>query len=411
MGARYILGLLLVIYVVNHVDRQVMNILGEAVKTDLGLSDGQLGLLIGGAFAIFYTFAGLPIARFADRSRRSRIITVALLLWSAMTMLCGFARSFAELLVARIGVGVGEAGCTPPAHSMISDSFPAERRATAISFYSLGVPIGTLFGLILGGYLTDVVGWKTAFLVVGAPGVLLALLAGLTLEEPERGRYDGPARTEVEPLLATLRFMAGMPAMRHALAGSAVQTLFLAGVGAFHTSFLVRVHGLSYTETGLRLGLIAGVTGGIAVFGAGWAADRFGQGDFRWQFWIPAAGAVLSIPFSLVAYSTADATLAVACIAGATIFNHTYSGLTHAIMQALVRPRMRATMSAIGLFAMNIVGFGLGPIVVGVLSDHFGGGAEIRYALLSLIVCMGWAAVHYVLGARTYLRDLEAKAA
>jgi len=404
-SARYTLGLLLVIYVVNHIDRQVMTILAESIRVDLDLSDTQLGLLMGGGFAIFYTFAGIPIARFADRSNRSNIIAAALVIWSAMTVASGLARNFGQLMAARIGVGIGEAGCTPPAHSIISDSFPPERRATALSTYQLGVPIGTLFGLVAGGYLAEGLGWQTAFFVVGLPGVILAIVAKFTLTEPLRGRFDRGVADEVEPLGKTIRFMASMPSMRHVLIGSSVQTLFLFGVGTFHAVFLQRVHGLSISETGLRLGLIAGITGGISVFGAGWLADRLRNRDIRWVWWIPALGAVISLPFSYFAYSTESTSLAVGMIAAATFFNHAYSGVTHAIVQGLVRPRMRATMSAIALFAMNLVGGGLGPVAIGQLSDRFG----LRSAMLLLIVFVAWASVHYVIGARTYARDLEAK--
>ena len=408
-STRYPLGLLLVIYVVNHIDRQVMYILADDIKRDLVLSDGQLGFLMGGGFAIFYACAGLPIARLADRGNRTNVISLALLIWSAMTVASGLAANFMQLLGARIGVGVGEAGCTPPAHSIISDSFPAERRAIALSIYQLGVPFGTLFGLAAGGYLSDVIGWQTAFFVVGAPGVILALVSKLTLREPERGRFDGDATSELESIGDTFRFIARLPSMRHVLIGSALQTLFLAGAGAFHPSFLRRAHEMSGTDAGLQLGLVAGIAGGISVFGSGWLVDRLGLRDARWVWWVPAIGALLSVPFSIVAYTTPSAHLAVAMIAAATLLNHTYSALTHAIMQGLVRPRMRAVMSALALFTMNLVGFGLGPILVGQLSDHFGGGAEIRYALVALIVFVAWASVHYVLGARTYLRDLEAK--
>lgn len=413
---RYTLGLLLVIYVVNHIDRQVMYILAEDVKKDLLLTDTQLGFLIGGGFAIFYTFAGLPIARLADRSNRSTIIAVALLVWSAMTVASGLARNFGQLLAARIGVGVGEAGCTPPAHSLISDTFPPERRASALSFYQLGVPFGTLFGLAAGGYLAEELGWKMAFFVVGAPGVLLALVTKWTLQEPERGHFDVGVDLAQEPIARTFGFIGGLPSLRHVLIGSASQTLFLAGVGAFHAVFLQRVHGYSVSEAGLRLGLIAGIAGGVSVYGAGWLADRLGARDLRWHFWLPAIGAIASVPFSIVAYSTASPALCIAMIAAATLLNHMYSGLGHAIMQGLVKPRMRAVMSAFALFAMNIVGFGFGPVLVGQLSDRLVGGdaaffgfSGIQAALLILIVFVAWAVVHYVLGARTYVRDLEAK--
>ncbi len=405
----YSLGLLLVIYIVNNVDRQVMNILVEPVKRDLSLSDGQIGWLIGGSFALFYTLAGLPIARLADRSNRRNIIALALLVWSAMTVLCGMAKTFPQLLAARIGVGVGEAGCTPPAHSMISDSFAPEKRATAISIYSLGVPFGMLIGLASGGFLADQLGWQSAFLVVGAPGVLLALVTYLTLEEPKRGAFDARGDRAIESVGASLGFMASLPSIRHMLAASAVQTLFLAGVGAFHSSYLVRVHGLTLTQTGLWLGLIAGIAGGSAVFSSGVLADRLGRRDLRWHFWVPAVGALVSIPFSILAYTAESATSAIVWISVATLGNHQYSALGHAVLQGLVKPRMRAVMSATALFAMNFVGFGLGPVVLGELSDYFGGGTAIRKALLALIFCLVWAAVHYLLGARSYQRDLEAK--
>jgi predicted MFS family arabinose efflux permease len=406
---RYALGLLLVIYVVNNIDRQVMNILVEPVKKDLALSDGQIGWLVGFSFALFYTVAGFPIARLADHGNRRNIISLSLLAWSAMTVACGFARSFPQLLAARIGVGVGEAGCTPPAHSMISDTFPVERRASAISIYSLGGPFGMLIGLAFGGYLADEVGWKPAFMIVGAPGVLLSLVTWLTLDEPVRGAFDARGDRAIEPVGTSLRFMAGLPAIRHMLAGSAVQTVFLAGVATFHSSYLVRIHGLSLTQAGLWLGLVAGIAGGTAVFTSGLLADRLGRRDLRWHFWVPAIGGIVSIPFSILAYTAQSAPAAIACIALATLGNHQYSAIGHAVMQSLVKPRMRAVMSAAALFAMNALGFGLGPVILGELSDALGGGAAIRTALLSGIVLLVWAALHYLLGARTYLHDLEAK--
>ena len=407
--ARTTLGLLLVIYVVNHIDRQVMYILAEDVKADLLISDAQLGWLMGGAFAIFYTFAGLPIARLADRGNRTRIITISLLLWSAMTVASGTARGFMGLLAARVGVGVGEAGCTPPAHSMISDVFPPEKRASALSTYSLGVPLGTLFGLAAGGYLAQELGWRSAFFVVGVPGVFLALIAKLYLREPERGRFDTDTDLQQDSLARTFSFIVGLGAMRHVLIATALQTLFLAGAGAFHASFLRRVHGLSGSEAGLTLGLVAGFAGGFSVLAAGWMADRLGTRDVRWHFWIPAIGALVSLPFSFVAYSTGNTSLAVAMIAVATVFNHAYSGLTHTIMQGLVKPRMRATMSAVALFTMNLVGFGEGPVLLGVLSDAYGAEGGLSAALRMLLVFLAWSILHYVLGARSYARDLNAK--
>jgi len=405
----YSLILLLVIYIVNNVDRQIMNILVEPVKKDLGLSDGQIGWLIGGSFALFYTVAGFPIARLADRGNRRNIIAVALVVWSAMTVACGLARTFPQLLAARIGVGVGEAGCTPPAHSMISDTFPLEKRATAISIYGLGVPIGMLIGLAFGGYLADEIGWQAAFMVVGFPGLVLALIAYWTLEEPTRGAFDARGDRAIESVGDSWRFMARLPAIRHMLAAAGLQTLYLAGVAAFHSSYLVRVHGLSVTQAGLWLGLIAGGAGGFAVYISGVLADRLGRIDLRWHWWLPALGNLVSLPFSILAYTADDATSAIVWLAVSTVGSLQYSALTHAVLQGLVKPRMRATMSATALFSMNAVGFGVGPVVVGELSDYYGGGTELRKALLMLTVFMLWAAAHLLMGARTYRRDLAAK--
>ncbi len=409
MSARYTLGLLMVVYVVNTIDRQVMNILVEPVRQELELGDAQMGWLVGGAFALFYTLAGLPIARLADRRSRRNIIAVALLVWSAMTVASGLARSFGQLMAARVGVGIGEAGCTPPAHSMLSDSFPPERRATAISLYSLGIPIGTLLGMALGGYLADELGWRTAFFVVGAPGIVLSGVMMTTLREPTRGAFDRAGDADAPSLGESLRFLRGLPAMRHMLAATSLQTLFLAAAVTFQAPFLQRVHGLTLTEAGFQLGLIAGVLGGAAVLLAGVLADRLGRIDLRWHCWLPAIGALSAIPFSALAFTTPDARVAVAGIAAATFGSYMYSGLGHAVMQGLVKPRMRATTSAVALFAMNLVGFGLGPVLLGTISDWLGGEEQIRYALLWLTLTLAWAAFHYGMAARSYREDVLVK--
>jgi MFS family permease len=412
-AARYALGLLVVVYIVNNIDRQIMNILIEPVRADLGLTDTQLGLLVGGAFAIFYTFAGLPIARWADRSNRRSIIALALAIWSAMTVASGLARSFGQLLLARIGVGVGEAGCTPPAHSLLSDYFPLERRGTALSIYQLGGQIGILLGLAFGGYLAETLDWRKAFFIVGAPGLLLAIIVRLTLREPARGLSDVGVSLEVEPFPAVLRFIWSLRALRHVLIATSLQTVVIAAQLTWHAPFLVRVHGMSLTEVGITLGLIAGVFGGAATFAGGYFGDRLQRRDLRWYLWLPAAGALASVPFSSAAYLAPGPNVAIALIVCATLGNHLFAALGHATIQSLAKPRMRATMSAIGLFAMNLVGFGLGPLIAGTLSDmlrpRFGEDA-IRYAVLAMTVVMLWAALHYFLAARTYREDLNAKA-
>lgn len=407
--SRYALGLLFVIYSVNHVDRQIMHILIEPVRLDLDLSDAQMGALVGAAFAIFYTFAGLPIARWADRGNRRNIIAAALAIWSVMTVASGMARGFLTLMAARIGVGVGEAGCTPPAHSLISDYFPAERRATALSTYALGVPMGTLLGLAFGGFLADQVGWRMAFFVVGAPGVLLALLTRFTLPEAQRGRNDSAADISVQPLREVLAFIWSLRSIRHVIIAASLQTLTLAGWGAWQATFLIRVHDLTLTQAGLALGLIAGVAGGLGTFGGGWLSDRLSARDPRWYLWLPALGALVSIPFSLVAFTTDSVALALCLLALASLGNHMYSAVGHAVVQSLVKPRMRAVMSAVALFGMNLLGFGVGPWAVGVISARLGGGEALREAMLFVSFFMLWACVHYVLAGRSYRIDLQAK--
>jgi hypothetical protein len=238
---------------------------------------------------------------------------------------------------------------------------------------------------------------------------VLAGVAYWTLDEPTRGAFDARGDRALEPVAESWRFMARLPAIRHMLAAAALQTLYLAGVAAFHSSYLVRVHGLSVAQSGLWLGLIAGFAGGFAVYSSGVLADRLGRIDLRWHWWVPALGNLISLPFSILAYTADDATSAIAWLAVSTLGSHQYSALTHAVLQGLVKPRMRATMSATALFAMNAVGFGIGPVVVGELSDYYGGGTELRKALLMLIVFMLWAAVHLLMGARTYRRDLAEK--
>ena len=408
-GVRYPLGLLVVIYLVNHIDRQLMYILLEPVRLDLELTDWQMGWIVGGGFALFYAFMGIPIGRIADRTNRRNLIAIALAVWSLFTAASGLARGFWTLMAARVGVGVGEAGCTPPAHSMISDMVPPERRASALAVYALGIPLGTLFGLAFGGYLAEVLGWRQAFLLMGVPGVGLALLARATLVEPERGAQEAGVDTAVEPLTDVLGFMWRLRSLRHALIANSLQTLPLAAFASFNAAYLQRVHGLSLTEIGLYLGLIAGVVGGLSVFASGRIVDALSPRDERWVFWVPLLGALVSVPFSAAAYWSDHVGVALGGLAAATAFNHLYSALGHAQTQSLVKPRMRAVMSAVALFAMNIVGFGLGPVFVGGLSDLFGGEAQLRYALLALLVCMPWAALHYALAARTYRDDLEAK--
>jgi predicted MFS family arabinose efflux permease len=297
-ATRWALGLLLVVNVVSQIDRQIMNILVEPVRAEFGLSDGQLGLLVGLAFALFHTFAGIPIARVADRWSRRNLIAICLAIWSCMTALCGVARNFSELLVARVGVGVGEAGCSPSAQSLIGDYFPPEARGRALSIYQLGVPLGILIGLAFGGFVSDRLGWRAAFFVVGLPGILLSVVTWLGLLEPPRGTFEKDAQSseEVEPVAVVLRYLWRQRTMRHMLIAASLHTATAASHVTFNPAFLQRFHGLSGTEAGLALGFVTGIAGGIGTFAGGWFGDRLGLRPAREPHLLRGRPRRLSIP-------------------------------------------------------------------------------------------------------------------
>ena len=276
----YALGVLVVVYTFNFIDRQILSILLEPIKQDLGLSDSALGMLTGFAFALFYATLGIPIARFADRSNRRNLIAWALAIWSAMTAVSGLAQNFWHLLLARIGVGVGEAGCSPPAHSMLADYFPTENRATALGIYSLGIPFGILFGFIAGGWLNEFFGWRVAFFIVGVPGLLLAILVRFTLREPPRGMAEGRVADEEQPtIMETFRFLWSKRAFRHMAVGGGLTAFVGYGVITWVPSFLIRSYGMSTGDVGTYLGLILGIPGGIGIALGGYLADRYGARD------------------------------------------------------------------------------------------------------------------------------------
>ncbi|MBW2383516.1 MAG: MFS transporter, partial [Deltaproteobacteria bacterium] len=306
-AARYALGLLLVVYVVNFLDRTILAMLLEPIKREFQVSDTYLGFLSGIAFAAFYTLMGLPIARWADRGSRRNIIALALVVWSGMTILTGFTRSFAQLALCRVGVGIGEAGCSPPAHSLISDYFPADRRGTAFSIYALGIPIGGGLGFLAGGWLNEFFDWRTAFILAGVPGIVLGLVVRLTLREPPRGAFDALATPgEQEPIRAVLGFMAGLRSFRHMAIGAALHAFYGYGASAFIGAFFMRSHGIESGELGTWLALL-GFTGGVAgTYLGGYLADRLGVRDPRWYMWVPALATVAYIPFAFLLYLWPD---------------------------------------------------------------------------------------------------------
>ena len=367
----YVLLILTGVYTFNFIDRQILVILQESIKADLGLSDTQLGLLTGFAFAIFYVTLGLPIARYADRSNRKNIVAISLSVWSLMTALSGFVLNYWQLLLARIGVGVGEAGGSPPAHSIISDYFPPEKRATALSIYSMGIYIGILFGYLAGGWLDQYFGWRIAFMAIGVPGILYAIVVFFTVKEPERGQLDTPiqqAATTNDLIVVTKQLLSYKTFIFLAFACS-LNAFGSYGVGNFTPPFLYRVHSLDSATIGTWLSLTTGFGGGLGVFLGGYLADKLGRRDVRWYLWIPLiAGLLKLIPSTIFIFS--DHTAFVLAITFFTnLLTPLYLGPALAVTHNLVGSNSRAFASAILFFILNLIGLGMGPMVVGMLSD------------------------------------------
>lgn len=367
---RYVLAVLVVVYTFNFIDRQILAILAQAIKTDLGLSDTQIGALSGVAFGIFYATLGIPIARLADKYSRVNIISICLVIWSAMTALSGFAQNFWQLLIARIGVGIGEAGGSPPSHSLLADFYPPNSRASALGIYALGIPIGILFGNFAGGVINDLYGWRNAFLIVGLPGIALALLLKLTVKEPPRGYSEGRApKKEDIPFSLVLKTMWGYRSFRFLSLGAATQAFVGYGSIAWLPAFLIRSHDMSTTEVGTALGLIIGIAGGLGTFLGGIFCDRLGEKDVRWYMWIPAIGFIIAVPFSLAVYLSDSLWIVLALYIVPAFTSNLYTGPTFGMTQSLAPLAMRAAASALLLFIINIIGLVFGPTTVGLLSD------------------------------------------
>jgi predicted MFS family arabinose efflux permease len=409
----YALGVLTAVFASSHVDRQIMGILLEPIKLELGASDTQMGFLVGLTFAIFYATLGMPIAMLADRSNRRNIIATATTVWSVMTVACGYAGSFAQLALARIGVGIGEAGSSPPSHSIIADLFEPEKRGTAMGIFALGVNIGLLIAYLAGGWLSEHYGWRTTFIAVGLPGVLIAALVYFTTSEPERGASDARIVDVSEgapSFFAVARHMWQLHSIRHVVTGSTLGAFVGYGFVLWMPSFLVRSHGLSPSQVGVALALMTGIVGGLGTFTAGRLTDVLARRDERWRVWVVAAAKVGYVPFLALVFIVDDLWLALSLYVVPAFFGGFYLAPTFALIQNLVSLRMRALASSITLFILNIVGLGFGPQLVGAMSDYFApayGSESLRMALLVLSLLNLWCAWHYFLAGRSLRPDLE----
>lgn len=411
----YALVVLTVVYAVNFIDRQLLAILQEAIKADLGLTDGQLGLLAGFAFALFYVSAGIPIARWADYTNRRNIVAGAVGLWSLMTAVSGFVQNYTQLLLARIGVGIGEAGGSPPSHSIISDIFPPEKRASALGFYSTGVNIGILFGFLLGGWLNEFFGWRVAFMVVGVPGILLAVVVRLTVAEPVRGLSENArSNNDSAPFGEVLALLWRRRTFRHMAFGAALNAFAGYASASWTASFMIRSYEMSTGELGTWLALISGACGAVGVFVGGIVADKLGARDARWYTWVPAIAGLISVPFIAAVYLVNHPYLALGLSVVPGLLHNVYLGSTIATTHSLVGLRMRALSSAVLFLILNLIGMGLGPLLVGILSDYLQpqhAQHALRTAMLYLLpAVMAWSTVHFFLAAKT-LREDQAAAA
>jgi len=407
----YAVGVLTAVYASSQVDRQIMAILLEPIKLELHASDTQMGFLVGLTFAVFYATLGMPIAMLADRKNRRNIITAAISVWSVMTALCGFAGSFLQLAFARIGVGVGEAGSTPPSHSIISDLFGPAQRGTAMGIFALGVNIGLLIAYLAGGWLSENWGWRVAFFAVAAPGVLVAGLLYLTVSEPKRGALenDNDVNNSAPKFRAVARHMWKTRSLRHLAIGASLAGFIGYGFVLWMPSFLARSYGLSPTNIGLTLALFSGLIGGIGTFSAGKLADVLAKRDVRWRTWVVAAAKLGYVPFLASVFWVDELWLALVLYTIPAFFGGFYLAPTFALVQSLVSLRMRALASSIVLFLLNIIGMGFGPQLVGVLSDWFAddyGKESLRMALMILSFLNIWCAYHYFTAARTLKEDM-----
>ncbi len=415
---RYVLGALTIVYVFNFVDRQILAILAPAIREDLGLTDTQIGALSGLAFGLFYATLGIPIARLADKYSRVNVISISLGIWSLMTALSGMATNFLQLLVARIGVGIGEAGGSPPSHSLIADYFSAESRASALGVFALGVPIGILFGNLAGGWINEFFGWRNAFFLVGIPGIVLALVLKLTVTEPPRG-YSEEKETDFSqvPFSEVLRTMWGYRSFRYIALGAGTQAFVGYGSIAWMPSFFVRAHGMGTGEIGTALGLIIGLFGGIATIISGFVGDHFGQKDKKYYMLIPAVAFLAACPTGAAVYMVDSLFFALLIYTVPVFLVNLYTGPTFGITQTLAPLSMRAAASALLLFIINFIGLVFGPTAVGVISDALqismamSDVESLRWSLLSCNLVYLLSFLFYFLASRSLKSDLKKTAA
>ncbi|MCW5759289.1 MAG: MFS transporter [Phenylobacterium sp.] len=397
---RFALTVLFLAFTFSIMDRQIVSILAEPIKREFGLSDTQLGLLGGLAFAAFYVSLGLPIAMLADRGGRKKIITFSLVAFSAMTAVCGLAQNFWHLLFARFAVGIGEAGVNPSSHSILADYYPPERRSGVMSIVAMGANVGLLLGLVGGGFVAHQYGWRAAFFLVGLPGLALALVVHLFLKEAPRGYSEGRAAAAADPpsLRESVAYFWRNKAMRHLILASMVASTIAYGATQWQPAFFMRSYGLSAAQTGVMLAGIFGVLGGLGAVTGGWLTDRLQRRSVPWGVWMIGACQLAIIPMQIAGYLSTSPYVALAFFAVPAFLGGFYLGPSLALVQSLARLRMRSVAAAVKMLCVNLFGLGIGPTLIGVTSDllkpHFGP-ESLRYALMLFGAAHIWAAAHF----------------
>lgn len=402
----YVLGLLTLVFIINFIDRQVLSVLIEPIKRELHLTDTQLGLLSGLAFALFYVTFAVPIARLADSKSRRDVIVACMTVWSVMTALAGGALNFTHLLLTRIGVAIGEAGCVAPSHSIISDYFRPESRPLALSIYSAGASIGIFLGLLGGGYLAESMGWRHALVVIGLPGIFVALIVLFTLREPARGMSLPAAAVPVAP--ARMHFWADLSSLLKrrtllliALAGG-FQSMVTYGVANWLPAFYMRVHGMSVADVGVRLAVITGLLAGLGAIIGGALSGKLAQVDRRWLLWVPALATVIATPLYALSVITPSVPTSLAFLAPAGFLSLVYVGPALAATHGIAGVSLRATGVALTLFVSNLLGIGGGALLVGMVSDAFAAAepaVSLRYGLVAVLIANIPAAIGYLMAA------------
>jgi MFS family permease len=410
---RYVLGTLTLVYTLNYLDRCLVILLLQPIKVDLSLSDTQLGFVTGIAFGLFYATLGLPIARWADRGNRATITSMAIGLWGCTVMLCLFVTNFIQLVFARIAAAIGESGCMPPTYSLLGDYFPAPaERTRAMAIYWLASPLAALISFVAGGWLNQLYGWRVTFCLMGIPALLVAILVKGTIAEPRtHGQYARVLEWKLPRMVDVLSMLWGQRSSRHL--SLAIILLFTMGLGLapWYAAFMMRSHGMRTAELGVWLGLIFGLSGIVGILLGGYVASRWFADNERGQMRVSAAIIASLVPFFVLFLLLPKKQQALIALVPLIVVFNVFLGPTFALMQRLVAAEMRATTLAVVMLLANLIGMGIGPQVVGILSDSLTpvcGNDSLRYAMLAMSLVALWAAYHFWQVGRTVKRDLLA---